>query len=1028
MSLLDSTIDFATGLSGILSNLLLDPAPEKLIDIIGVHDAQTLLVRGFGLMTIIKIEGSYGAMGPDEFVRAKYAVNDALKSKLGEGSKHTIKIVFESDPDMAADEINQNYSSIRQYLRGMNLDLEDLLDEKRDANLEYVQKEACWLAFYTHPSKASDFELETIEGAGIGATQPNMQADKLALVHGSMIKSIVDALSTQLRVTITESEAVIAEVYRCINGNGAHRTTKFQTLFQSPDAKEMRLNQLAHLPERKIPLSEKEIVTYLREINRDNDKSLEAMLPPPLADQLIASGCYDPGNGCIISGSRIYAPVGVNAYGRDIKDFDALIRSMRQIPFRIAFTIKPDGLTKSALEVVESVLASVGSLLNKKMKIRQRAWARIEENKLTDPAISLSITAATWAPLERRIDAETGKPFYTTELIDKRVQRFKTALNDWGSMHAEDCVGDGLECLLSTFPGLIGYHIAPACPMPLTELPNLLPVTRVASEWDKGTMTYRTDDGKVIYADSMSELQASEVAILIGDMGSGKSGQLTNLNLGFVIKPSANQDLPILRGIDFGFSQKGLIDGIRDGLPEDQKHRAVFEKYSGTADQMTNPGDLILGDRYPLPFHRGFLVNLLCAATESISDFGHHSGLCGALVDHAYKLFSDEDGNPQAKRYRPHVDTEIDLFIDQHDIPVVDGVTTWYELMDLLFLKGNPRLATKAQRQAVPTLMDYLRVASEQEITKAYAHEHHGMPITESFKVALMETLKNIPMLAGVSTMDISQSPICVVDLKDILPSGEQSKQGQATSAIIFLAVLRMLIADFFTDDKLLPPTNSIYYKYHEERIRKIMSSNKRLFIDEKHRLNSIFAANEALDGIAKEGRKFGVSLIMGSQLLSDHSKAISTLATAVYIHGSSSMEEIQNNQKKYELSDYHAKLIMNLQKPSKKGAEFFVRYVTKSRRYCMKLLNTEGPMHLCMIATNKDDRAVREGLAKVLSSNKLARQAYAKEFPGGSVTGELNRRLKLQADGLYKSHTGDITKDIIFDIATKVSQTKKAA
>jgi len=206
------------------------------------------------------------------------------------------------------------------------------------------------------------------------------------------------------------------------------------------------------------------------------------------------------------------------------------------------------------------------------------------------------------------------------------------------------------------------------------------------------------------------------------------------------------------------------------------------------------------------------------------------------------------------------------------------------------------------------------------------------------------------------------------------------------------------------------------------------MSASKRFFVDEKHRINGIPSASAGVDGITLEGRKYGISVVQCSQLLSHISEAVAKLATTVIICGSSSRDEINSAKEKYEFTDHQANLIMKLRKPQKEGAEFFVRYTTTTRRLCLKLINTEGPRFLCMIATNKEDRAVRDGLTKIARSSKIARGIYAAEFPGGSVRGEIDQRVLAYAQGIYESPLkgNDYIKDIIYDLSMKHGLIKK--
>lgn len=1015
-------VELGESIAGIFESTFCDTKPEDIIDILGVQNKTTLIARGFGFLSIFKINGYYGSVGQDEYTLAHSALLECTKNRLEEDSSHLIKIVFESDPDAISEFIDKSFEGSRAHLKSLNLDLEDLLIEKRDAVAKYSQKETCYCIFYTFPKSKNEHKVESIDGVSTGSSSITLEAENLLNLHNAAFESIFKSLSKLMYVSVVESDEILPEIYRCINGNASYKKLQFEYVGK-PDSTQVILSDMDKLPDRKIPLDASEIVKFAREISNQNNKSLEPLLPPSISEQLISGGCYDTAGGIVVCGSRVYMPLGVSTYGRDIRDFDVLIRSLSRIPFRIAFTIKPDGLATGFIKTMEGVFASIVGLFVKKIKLRNDAISTLNNLKSSHPVPGLSITAATWAPLERKIDEEKGKSYYSTDVVLKRGEKLKAAINDWCSMRAKDCVADSVECLFSTFPGLIGYHVAPTCPVPLSDIIKILPITRPAGVWDFGTSVFRTEDGKVIFYEPMStDKIVADVTIVSGDMGRGKSSNMFGNNLSIILKPSANGQLPYIRGIDFGYSQSYLVHAIRDGLPLSERHKAVYSQISNSREYAINFFTTLLGSRYPTTAHFDFCVNQLMTATFSIAESPNHFGICQAAVKLAYKIFSDEDGNTHAKRYKKHVDDVVDEHLKRLEIAVEDNITTWWEVTDKLFLSGLPRIASRAQRYAIPTLSDFFFIATSQELTSEYKQSFRGVPICDAFKTALGEVIESIPMLTGPSAVDISDSPIYILDLKDVLHSDSNpSINTQIKNALIFTSVMQLLSSDFFADHKsTMPSCHPMYEDYHFQRIAKIMTSNKRYFIDERHRVKSIKSAVDAIDGLIAEGRKFGVSILQGSQLLSDFSPKSISLATMVVNCGTDSLTEINASKTAYGFTDYHVSLIKGLRPPRREGAEFFVKYTAKKSQYCMKLTSTEGPKHLCMIATNQEDRAVRDGLQQIANSARKAREIFAKEFPEGSVEKEIENRKSLKAAGYYKSPYNDFIKDIIYDLSIK--------
>jgi len=214
----DGLIDTGINLAKAIGSIILDVEPRDLIDVIGVEDHETLTVKGFGYLTLFNISGYYGSVGTEEFKKAKTVFYDSLKNRLTEDSSHLVKFYFESDPDGAAEVFDANFAPIRSYLKSCNLELDDLLDEKRDANLPYTQKESCFFGFYSMPSKSSEYSVEDTAGKGVGDSNVGFEAEKLLLNHKSIVESLNNSLSDVLNISKVSADSVIAEIYRCING------------------------------------------------------------------------------------------------------------------------------------------------------------------------------------------------------------------------------------------------------------------------------------------------------------------------------------------------------------------------------------------------------------------------------------------------------------------------------------------------------------------------------------------------------------------------------------------------------------------------------------------------------------------------------------------------------------------------------------------------------------------------------------------------------------------------------------------
>ena len=98
----------------------------------------------------------------------------------------------------------------------------------------------------------------------------------------------------------------------------------------------------------------------------------------------------------------------------------------------------------------------------------------------------------------------------------------------------------------------------------------------------------RTPDGKLMPMGLFHSLQASWNEICFAGMGSGKSFFLNTLNFFFVVRPGQTR-LPWLTVIDIGPSCAGVIELVRQSLPPEKRHLAVFARLRNVREAAINP-------------------------------------------------------------------------------------------------------------------------------------------------------------------------------------------------------------------------------------------------------------------------------------------------------------------------------------------------------------------------------------------------------------------------------------------------------
>jgi intracellular multiplication protein IcmB len=1014
MGAADTVIDHVTGISSFFKDLITDRDPRNIIDIAGIDSEYILNVNGLSLLSVIKIDGFLGIAGSKDWNDVTTVFSEALKERLRANAAFSFKLYIESDPDSVETELVKNFQSQIAHAKACNLDMEDIIEEKIKATAKFTQVEKIYLAIYTLP-KAVDpksINIQKVAKYNSGLSEIVVEAETLRNIHIDVCKSISGLLSKSFKLAMLPSVTLLDNIYTSLNGASV-KPPQFSTQYES-ETNKTHIKNILQSSYSKLNEEDYSEKSFLREVTANNNKSAEPILPEPLGHQLISGALFDTGSDYVVSGDRIYAPVSVTKFGTSPKDFDFFVRQIRGTPFRMVYTLTSDGLS---FNFVDDLLTTLFSWLGDNNRMKHNAIKKLKALSAYVPIVGFSLSVITWCKAELRIDDRTRKSYYPTEEIARRRIKLMTAINDWRGATAKPTAGDLTECYLSTIPGLIAYHCVKRVSAPLIEVARMMPLTRPTTPWESGSCVYRSADGAVLKYSQMSTKQLSDVVLICGEMGGGKSAHIASLNRDFLFDPAASVDLPYLRGLEFGYSQSAIVQSIAHSLPPNQRHRARYEQLRNSVDYAFNLFDLPLGQRYPMDSHKAFLVNFMLTFTHSMSNYQSHQGLITYAVDLLYKNYSDAENNPNAKKYRAEVDRDIADYIAKNNLPVEHAVTSWYKVTDMIAATGNYRLAKVAQRYAVPIIPDFSNIASNAELKREYDEEWEGKPVTEHFARSIRESIETFPMLCHYTHFDISDSPIFIADLKDLIPTNV-SGPALVNAAIIYIAVMRLLCADFFTDEQDLPYINPDYYAYHAKRIETLTVLKKRFFVDEKHRVNPIPTASKAIDQMVFEGRKYKISIMQGSQLLNHFSPDIVTLASSVFIFGKVEKGELTKMAAAYELSDHHIALISSLRGPDSTGANFFARFkLREGKTLNYQLINTEGPLMMCMVASEAEDRAVRNELFKQARRLSDARRAYAKEFPSGSVKEEVKRREELRSQNLYESKTNSFTKDIALDI-----------
>ena len=262
----------------------------------------------------------------------------------------------------------------------------------------------------------------------------------------------------------------------------------------------------------------------------------------------------------------------------------------------------------------------------------------------------------------------------------------------------------------------------------------------------------------------------------------------------------------------------------------------------------------------------------------------------------------------------------------------------------------------------------------------------------------IASAVREFPILASVTRFDIGGARVAAIDLQDVAPQGDAIADRQ--TAIMYMLARHAMVRHWWLGPDMLRSVPEKFRSYHEARIQDIRETPKRICFDEFHRTSKTNAVRAQVIRDVREGRKWGVQIVLASQLLDDFNKDMVDLATGVWICGTAvSDRAISETAQRFGLSDT-AKWVMRyrLTGPRPSGAPVLLLLSTNEGRYEQHLVNTLGPIELWALSTSVEDVTLRNTLYTALGG-PVARQVLARYFPGGSARQEVRRRVVLRTE-----------------------------
>ena len=951
-------------------------------------DGDAIVADDGSLISVLRLEGSLKHIDATEYKRIISVLQEKLQSSFAKPG-HLMQCVFEFDPDSGKARVEELFAPSCITTRNLGMELSPLFTNWTDALKRYCAVETCWLVLWTRPDvlaprlrKIAIKECQASMGktpSPKGCQQVSRGIASLQDAHGGFVAGVLEAFrQADLLIYLLSPKEALRDVRICIDPEFTHR--HWQPL----------------IPGDPLPLR----------LPDEEGSPLQHVIYPDFARQLWPREGHMVSRSAIRIGDRIYSPLIMTLMPQTPKPFAelfaALARREERLPFRASFLMGPGGLRLGLKPLLSSILA-FSSADNKRFNRAVDALRELDLEGIC--CIKYSLCFCTWTK-----DADDTEAMLR---LRRRSAELAKAVQGWGTADVTEAIGDPLLGFTASVPAMMPTSPAPITAAPLPDALGMLPM-RPASPWREGSLLLRSRDGKIIPFAPNSAEQAAWIDLGVAPMGAGKSVFLNALNFAFVTQAGVSR-LPWLSIVDVGPSSSGLITLLKESLPEGQKHLVAYHRLRMSEDFSINPFDTPLGLRRPLPAHRAFLVNFLSLLATPLDAKAPADGVPGLLqraIELAYEYLSDEN---MPRKYEPSRLPELHETIVREGIKL-DAHTTWWEIVDALFAKGLVHEAHQAQRYAVPLLADITaHISQNKGIQQTYPKE-----TIQNVWRSIIDAIEAYVVLKRPTQFDLGDAQIVSLDLDEVAPRGGQTADRQ--SAVMYMLARHILGTRFFLmpDDVQLMPKR--YQTYHAERIEAIREDPKRLCYDEAHRVTKNTSVADQLladmSTMARESRKWNLSLGLYTQSIDDIPDIICELATTVVLLGSGTEKSANDLAKRFGLNDACKHTLLHLGKPGPAGANFIGIFRTASGLAQLALTMTIGGQPLWAFSTTTEDVTIRNGLYRCLAPSEALRR-LAKRYPGGSAKADVERRKRLvvdhsSTDAALVSVTEEIIKEIL--------------
>ena len=415
-------------------------------------------------------------------------------------------------------------------------------------------------------------------------------------------------------------------------------------------------------------------------------------------------------------------------------------------------------------------------------------------------------------------------------------------------------------------------------------------------------------------------------------------------------------------------------------------------------------------------------ITLLSTPVGATRPYDGIPDMVGMVVDEMYKNNAD-DGNPEV--YTAGVEELIDALLEEIGF-FRDSRTTWWEVVDALFLAGFVHESMLAQRHAVPLLSDATSICRQPSIGDLYGKisAPTGETLTEAFIRMISSAIREYPILSQATKFDIGEARVVSLDLDEVAKSGGDAANRQ--TAVMYMLARYILAHHYYFNEDDVSMMKEIYRPHHQNRAAEIKEDPKRLVFDEFHRTAKTPMVREQVIVDMREGRKWKVQVALISQSLEDFDPIMVEFATSIFIMDAGPEQAIRKTASVFGLSETaQTALRAHVHGPRASGSTFLAQFATKEGMNTQLLTATLGPVELWAFTTTAEDCNIRNQLYKKIGPTE-ARRVLATLFSSGTATRYIEKRLsglKEQGSIIDEDVKGSVIEQLVADIVKEYTK-----